>query len=276
MSQDKNATSNFNEILKAGKEQVIETKVDDIPAYLIPENMKLLTLEKLVDENRARPRHLKDTIKTLSIESFIDYVNRFADEHSTVFVNTETGHFVAVLDFHETASIPAHKHHLVTYTCPETKEWSSWLRNNNTKMEQEEFALFIEDNLNEILEPNGAQMLEIAASLKASNNVEFQSNVSLDNGQVQFQYKENINGQAGLTGQLEIPQKIKLAIRPFLNGAPYELEARFRYRVRQGGLMMWYTLIRPHLVKDDAVSGLLKTVREKLKAAKVIEAEYRT
>jgi uncharacterized protein YfdQ (DUF2303 family) len=139
-------------------------------------------------------------------------------------------------------------------------------------MSQMEFALFIEDNLKEIDEPNGAQMLEIAASLKASTDVDFKSNIRLDNGEVQFNYTETINGQAGVSGQLTIPEKIKLIIKPFLNGHPYVMEARFRYRVAQGGLTMWYTLIRPHVVQQDAVDQVIEQVTEGMERGQLLQA----
>lgn len=264
------------EIFELGTKQVIHTEQGDVPVFVIPDDMKVETLEHLAEQQRPYPYRIKDTVTVLSAESFVEYFNRFADPHSHVFADIENAKFVGVIDYHENGygNTARWKSHQVIYTCPKTKEWSGWLSNNNEKMSQEEFALFIEDNLTEIMEPNGAQMLEIAASLKAKNNVDFKSSIRLDNGETQFTYQETIAGQAGVTGQLSIPEKIKLAIKPFQFGPPYECEARFRYRISSSGLTMWYTLIRPHLIHNDAVTEVFSKISEGITTGHIIQAKY--
>lgn len=271
---EQNQTSEFRAAFEAGKQQSHVGDVGGVPVYAIANGMKIETLEKLYESQQSQPRHLKQTVELLSIDSFIRYFNRFAGESSTIFANPIEGKFIAILDYHSAPSEPAWGTHKLSYLCPRTVEWSRWIRINNEKMSQEEFALFIEDNSREITDPNGAEMLEIAASLKAKNNVNFRSSVRLDNGQTQFTYEEKIDGQAGITGQLQIPEKIKLVLKPFQGGHPYEAEARFRYRITQQGLVMWYTLIRPHLIQEDAVRDVLQKVREEITTGHVIEAEH--
>lgn len=264
---------NFIEAYAAGTQQQIQTECGDVPVIIVPESMRLHTLEDLVEKQRERPSRIAETTQLLSANSFIEYYNRFATKDSTIFVDAEDARFTAVFDYHQSTQAPGWGRHRAVYTCPRTKEWSGWLKNDNAKMDQQTFALFIEDNLNEIAEPSGAEMLEIATTLKAKTDVDFQSNVRLDNGQVQFTYRENIDGQAGVAGQLTIPEKITLNIRPFLSGAPYVMEARFRYRVTQGGLAMWYTLIRPHLVQEHAVNEVIETVRNNMGTGQLLEAK---
>ncbi|WP_052481020.1 YfdQ family protein [Gilvimarinus agarilyticus] len=268
-----NQTPEYQAAYDAGAKQVIATKMGDTPIFIVPEGMKVEALDAWAEERRERPLSLQQTVKVLSAQSFLDYYNRFATETSTVFVDTEDGKFTAVLDYHDSPAEPAHKHHLVVYACPKSKEWSVWLSNNNNKMEQEDFALFIEDNLKEIIEPNGAEMLEIASSLKAKKGVDFKSGIRLDNGETQFTYSETINGQAGTTGQFSVPDKFTLSLRPFHGGAPYKVEARFRYRITQNGLILWYTLIRPHAVHEDATAEVLKIIRDGMSKGHLIEAD---
>lgn len=260
----------FAAAVNIGKNQVIETNYNGIPVFVVPNEMKVETLSQLVDQQLERPYRLNQTVKLITADSFVDYYNRFATESSTIFVDDESSTFVAILDYHDTPKEPAWKGHKATYQCPKTKEWNNWLASNNQKMEQEEFALFIEDNMREIIEPDGAAMLEIASSLKATNSVDFKSAIRLDNGQVQFTYSETVNGQAGVTGQLNIPEKIKLIMSPFLQGAAYEIEARFRYRITPKGLMMWYTLIRPHIFVEDAFKDVCAAVSEKMEKGQLV------
>jgi len=264
----------FKPVFEAGKKQTVATEYKGVPVYIVPDDMKVHTLENLVEQQLERPYKLKQKIELLSAESFIEYYNRYAIESSTIFVDITNGKFTAVLDYHDSPNEAAWKLHTATYDCPLTKEWTNWQHYNNDKMSQEDFALFIEDNLREIMEPDGAQMLEIAASLKAKTNVDFKQSVRLDNGQTQFTYSETIDGQAGVTGQLQIPEKIKLAIKPLQSGAPYECEARFRYRITQQGLVMWYTLIRPHLIQEDAVNDVFNKIKEEMSTGHIVQARY--
>lgn len=262
----------FNSAIEHGKTQVINTAVGDVPVFIVPENMKVHDLSALVENQLKKPRHLKQSIELLTEESFIEYFNRYATEHSTIFVNDKESTLTAVFDYHESEESPAWKRHTAFYKCPKTKEWGAWMEFNNKKMEQEQFALFIEENLKEISEPDGATMLQIASTLKASSSTDFRSAIRLDNGEVQFNYTEKIEGQAGATAQLKIPEKIELIVAPFMRGAAYKMEARFRYRINQGGLIMWYTLIRPHVFIDDAFNDVVTKINEGQKTGHLVHA----
>lgn len=260
----------FSAAVEIGKRQVIATEYKGIPVYLVPDDMKVEQLSSLVNQQLERPYRLNQTVRLITADSFIDYFNRFASSTSTIFVDDESSTFLAVLDYHESPKEPAWMGHKATYQCPKTKEWNSWLASNNQKMSQEDFALFIEDNMREISDPDGAVMLEIASSLKAKSDVDFKSAIRLDNGQVQFTYNENVSGQGGITGQLTIPEKIKLVISPFLQGAAYEIEARFRYRITPNGLSMWYTLIRPHIFVEDAFKDVCSAITTKMSKGQIV------
>lgn len=250
----------FREIYEAGQEQVKFDVINGLVTnYLVPQNMKLINDMELVEKMAPQPFHLRQKVTLLTPQSFIDYYNRFADDNSVIFFDSEKNTFTAILDYHQATTDgndPRHGHHQCTYTCPKTPEWSSWEQNDNKKMSQEDFALFIEDNLREITNPEPATMLEIATSLKAKMDVDWQSNIKLDNGQIQMGYRETINGQAGITGQLEIPQVFDLTLQPFVGGPAYPLQARFRYRINGGNLVLWYTLIRPRRIVDDATADV--------------------
>lgn len=266
------APFDFSSAIEHGKKQVIKTEYKGVPVFVIPDDMKVENLSALVNEQLPRPYSLKQNIELITSESFAEYFNRYATDSSTIFVNDKDSSFTAVMDYHDSPTEPSHKRHIATYKCPKTKEWSSWAEGNNKKMTQEEFALFIEDNLREITDPNPADMLQIASTLKASNNVDFKSGMRLDNGEVQFTYTENIQGQAGVTGQLQVPEKIKLIMAPFMKGAAYEIEARFRYRIASGGLTMWYALIRPHVFVDDAFTDAVNKIKEQMEKGHLVHA----
>lgn len=260
--------SEFDKAYTAGIESLkqisIETDNGAIPVLVAPGRNGFVdckVFDELIFQNRTNPVRIRGTKVMQSVGSFLDYFNRFKNENSSVFIDADSNQVVGVIDYHESNHVAHWEDHKVAYTFPRTEEWASWISNDNEKMSQEDFALFIEENAREIVEPEPADMLQIALTLKANTNVDFKSSLRLENGQTQFVYNETINGTAGNSGQLEIPEKIKLQMRPFKNGAAYEIEARFRYRINQGKLTMWYTLIRPNLSVDDAINDIVEAVK---------------
>lgn len=274
MTTELNAET-FNQIYEAGKRQVIFNQAGhSVTTYVVPKDMHLIDDAALAEKLAERPFRLHQCVTLQTPESFIAYYNRFADTDSVIFFDIDKNKFEAVLDYHEAddgENEPRHGLHKAYYTCPKTPEWSQWEQNDNKKMSQEDFALFIEDNLREITSPEPATMLEIATSLKAKMDVDWQSNIKLDNGQVQMAYRETINGQAGVTGQLEIPQIIELTLQPFVGGPAYPLQARFRYRVNGGNLVMWYTLVRPRRIIDDATDDVYALIEAQITKGKLLK-----
>ena len=122
-------------------------------------------------------------------------------------------------------------------------------------MSQEQFAHFIEQNLVDIVEPVSAEMLEISRSLIAKKSASFSSAIRLSDGSHQFSYDEDIKGSTK-SGNLAVPETFKIGIPVFLNGTGYAIEARLRYRIKDQSLEMWYELIRPHDVFEDAFNAI--------------------
>lgn len=250
---------NTQAAISAGK-QLMGPKVIDVagvPTLVTHRDSSVSKHEELL----PKPLALKQNVRVHDAESFLKYFQNFADKDSHIFVDIENAKFKAVIDYHQSAGSPRWNRHTVSFTCPTTPEWNAWKRNSGQRMNQSEFALFIEDNLLEIVEPSGAEMLEIASSLQAKNDVSFSSATRLDNGETQFSYKEDVNGSAGINGQLQIPQSIKLGLTPFRGSETYQVEARFRYRIKDGNLMMWYDLVRPHRIHEDAIKDTCEKIK---------------
>ena len=241
--------------------------INDTPAVLVPERYRVQTFE----EHRDRPLRIEQKVNAITAAAFADYVRRFCDDGTVVFANSPATTFKAILDYHQ-GVFPDWCQHTVSYVCPHSKEWQTWSEKSGKVMNQAQFAEFIEDNLVDIVQPNGAEMLEVAKTLDARSNVRFKSAIRLDNGETQLVYEEMIDGAAGAKGQLKIPQTIKLALRVFQGEDPYEVEARFKYRIKEGALTMWQELVRPERIIEDAFRGILERIAEELDGAPVIEA----
>lgn len=236
------------------------------PMALVPQGVSLEGLEK----HLPAPVRTRQRLTVLDAETFIEYVNRFATKASAVFCNGPEGRtFTAVIDYHQPDQ-PAWGDHSATYRCPITVEWGRWKEQDRKRMDQTTFAEFIEDNVKDIVQPDGvtdaptpADMLEISRTLEAGKNISFRSGIRLSNGQVQLTYNEQIDGRAGEAGQLNIPEQFYIGVKPFLGGDAFCVPARFRYRIQEGRLSMWYELVRADKVLEEAYTA----VRSKIKGA---------
>lgn len=245
------------------------------PFALVPAGVKLQDLEGLL----AAPSRIRQAISILDAETFIAYVNRFASPAAAVFCDGPEGRtFTAILDYHE-PDAPAWGQHKAVYCCPISIEWGRWKAADRKRLRQDEFAEFIEENVKDITvpdntpaAPSAADMLEISRTLEAKKNISFRQGTRLDNGQVQLTYNEEIDGRAGESGQLNIPEQFYIAVRPFLGGDAFCVPARFRYRIIEGKLSMWYELVRPDKVLEEAYTTVRAKIQDSIGDVPMYEA----
>lgn len=254
------------EVFELGASQTrfdtIETARKAVPVYVVPNDMKVVEMASLIEQNGLGPTRLKECFQVLSVESFIRYYNRFATVASSIFLDTVKCQLRAVFDYHDEQGLAGWKDHTAEYMCPKSVSWSKWAKNDNEKMSQEDFALFIEDNIRDIQTPNGGDLMNIITTLRSKKDVDFESGVRLSDGQVNFKYTETVSGTAGVNGEFSVPDEFIIAVKPFQNSAPYSVTAKFRYRQGRDGMSMWYSLQQPHLIIEDAISDIEKAVRE--------------
>lgn len=265
MQEQQTTSKPFNprELIEAGRKetelQYIQVDGTDIPVSLVPKGYELTTHENLLKKFGVVPAQLKQRVELNNAESFVKYLKRHHTPSTAIFCDVDNHKFVAVLDYHEKDE-PRWNNHIAELNLLETPEWKRWQQADGMKFEQEDFALFIEDNMPEIQRPAGAEMLEVSRSLQSAKSVKFRSSIRLEDGQTQLNYVEEIDSQAGEKGQLTIPDKIGLGITLYRGGDAYALEARFRYRISNGKVKMWYELIRAERIIEDAVTSVFKEI----------------
>lgn len=266
--QQKTEPFNFRELMEAGRKEVQMQTVDidgwEIPATIVPKGYEIKAHVDLMKKFSEVPARLKQFVEVNKPESFIKYLKRHHTPSTAIFCDVDHHKFVAVLDYHEKDEARWGSH-VAELKLQETPEWKLWQKLNREKMNQEEFALFVEDNMLEIQHPPGAEMLEVAKTLQSTQSVNFRSSLRLEDGQVQLNYQHDIDSSAGEKGNLVIPDKIKLGITLYRGGDGYEMEARFRHRIHSGKINMWYELIRPDRIVEHAVNKVFEQITEGLK-----------
>lgn len=232
------------------------------PFVVIPKGANLLDLEKLL----PHPARKRGSAILHDAASFVAYVNAHKTAGTRLFANANANApaFLAILDHHSDGDgDPGWCGHWADYACPKSLEWIAWMGANKKEMGQEQFAQFLEDNLPDIIDPVGADVLTVAQSLEATTKVRFGSAIRLDNGQRQLIYEEAIEGSAN-RGTMKIPAAFTIAIPPFQGSPRFKLMARLRYRIPKdgGALTLWYDLHRPEKVIEVAFFDELALIRD--------------
>jgi uncharacterized protein YfdQ (DUF2303 family) len=173
-----------------------------------------------------------------------------------IFADRDAKSFTAFLDYHEAsatgAHVPARLAHVATLPLKHPIAWAEWLSKNLTKFTQETFAQFIEDHLPEIAQPAGATLLELVRNFEAKKDVNYQSSIRANDGNVQFSYNEIVQGNSR-AGTMTMPAELILVLSPFEGSAEFPVTARMRWRLETGGkLSLWYDLLRIENVVDLA------------------------
>lgn len=201
---------------------------------------------------RDAPTRITGTYRPATVDAFAAYVTELQGDATTVWVHPTSGAVVGILD-DNTADGPGWREHRAELLLATTPEWDYWLAHDGEMQGQEAFAEHIEGGLEEIAQPDGATMLEIAQSFHATSSAAFRQSTRLASGEQRLQYDEEVKAAAGTAGDLTVPTTLKLAISPFVGEEPYAVAARIRFRLNAGRLTLGYRLDRPEAVVRDSL-----------------------
>jgi uncharacterized protein YfdQ (DUF2303 family) len=228
-----------------------------MPFVVVPKGYDVKTLDKLY----PAPYRKQGDVTLNDPESFIRMVNdqKGADTKLYGFIG-EQPNFLAVFNDHGDG--PGWRDHKAAYACPLSVEWQTWIGANKKTMNQQTFAEFIESNEPDIKPPASDReptMLEVSRDMEARKGAEISQGTRLTNGQVEFTYNESISGTVS-KGKFAVPELFTISIPVFVGGALIDIPVRFRYRIGQGNLTMFYDMVRPHKVIEVATMATLAAI----------------
>lgn len=255
------------------KEPIRMLSPDDSNEYagrhlLLPPGWK----HEVIDDARfmSSPRRAQAKAVAEDVDSFLAYVSRHGTQSGTTVwckTDTEQGHlrFTAILNDHDPLDGSAGwRDHICTYEPMMSVEWRRWKGQDRKSFNQVEFASFVEDNLADIASvegmPTGSQMLEMALSMEATQDVRFKSAIRLSNGGVQLQFVQDDDAQT--LARMQLFERFAIGIPVFWNAQAYRMNARLRYRVRDGKVSFWFELERPDQTFEAAAKTLIESVRQ--------------
>lgn len=244
----------------------------ELPVLMVPNGYqaKVLTDLKLQDleKHLATPLRKRGKVVLHDAASFIHYINLHKDEGVTSIycdADYQASKVELVAIFNDQgADKTGWRDHTAAYSPLQSVEWKRWIGMNRKPFSQVEFAAFIEDNLQDIASvegmPNGTQMLEMAMNLEANQDSRFKSNIRLQSGgaELTFVQKED---DATLE-RMKLFERFSIGIPPFFNGSSFRIDARLRYRVRDGKLSFWFELIREDKVLQAAAEEEIGKITE--------------
>ena len=258
-------SSTFDRIGAMAKAAVAAQNVSGTHHLVLPDAHKHIDITDAVNKAQPNPRRKTGAIALTDIASFNQYVADQGNETTTyIYADPDKRTLTAVFNDHAFPADPlaGWRDFRAIYTAELSREFACWFANNKSTMEQESFAVFLEDNIADVVEPSGETLLAIALTLQAKTEVNFSTSRRLDNGQVQLAYTENIDARAGGNGSIEIPREFAIGCRLFKNGDGYKVRARLKYRLGAGKVKFWYELDRPENVIEDAFKAYIEKARE--------------
>lgn len=249
---------------------------------LVPEGYNLEYVK-----HPAIPPRRAGTVKLADAASFLEYWKRQSDTGSYIYGSMSPAQFIAVLNEHSrpgapmpSASVrqgpfpesakqsidgPNWRDHRALYTLAHSDEWMAWKARSGQPFEgNEQFAYWLEENVLDIVKPEPAKFMDIILNFKVRQGQAFGNKVNLHDGNMVVEYTNQVEGGAGQSGKVAIPQEFTIKIPVFkgLIEPKYEVGARFRYRLQNGGLTLRYDLIRPAKVMEQAFKDMLAEIQK--------------
>jgi uncharacterized protein YfdQ (DUF2303 family) len=243
-------------------------KDGEAPVVVLPEGLHVQGLQQFLPK---APDRIRARVQMVDVRSFVAYVNEHKAPESRVFASVlrEPFGLTCALDYHRSVEFddkPVGRAEFVTHICElqftPTDAWREWKGKNGLAMPQDAFALFVEERQPDVVEPKGADMLEIARSIEATRDVSFKRRIRLDNGDTAFTFDDRTEATAGMNGALRIPEKIVLKFPLFLGMPDQCIECRFRHRLDSGRLMLSYEIVRPQELLLKTIQAALDIVKD--------------
>lgn len=265
---------------EARKPAIVHTLGNDLDGQTIiaaPAGFTLHTID--TEPLMAAPRRKKGAGSFDDAPSFLHFVARHKTDKTLVWCEFDpvTHHlkFKAVLDDHGTEAA-GWRCLWATYEPAKSVEFGRWSRMNQKTMAQVEFAEWIERNSDDIASvegrPTSLDMLKMATEFEVSADLRLKSHTRLQNGSVRMEFVDQENSET--VQRMSVFEKFALGLPVFRNASAFRIDARLRYRAREGKVTFTYELLRDDKVVEAAARELIAQVREGLGGVPLLMGEF--
>jgi Uncharacterized conserved protein (DUF2303) len=197
----------INQLRALSREAGIPVQSEAVHYAVVPAGSQVVNLKEYQYPHGLPPERIVAHPKFDSAMSFCSYVNSFKDERTRIFGTQTAFSFTAMLDYHPAGAGESRKpefvSHRATFTMKTSEQWNIWMRFHDKLVPQVDFAEFLEDNRADIIQPDGATLVEIAEDLQAASEVNFASKVNRVNGGAVLSFTENKERDDSDSGNLQ-------------------------------------------------------------------------
>lgn len=217
-------------------------------------------------QSKSGPINPAGTFTLLTPESFALAIVNNQDARTKVFADSENGLISCAFDFLQDGGKIGNidpdsrargwgqlRAEIKFSESRKLKEWRNMLEWRS----QADFANFLEDHLEDVLDPAGQDLLAIATDLEASSQGSFKGKMNLDNGSVRFSYQDDVETT------VEVPRLLTLGIPLFEHGSKYKLGARLRFVISGGSVKFKLLFTNLQDAKDQEFERIVQEIEDK-------------
>lgn len=195
------------------------------PLYAaLPEDVRIHDLEAYL----PAPRRQRGTVVLHDPASFGRFVKGQHIPGTMLFAHFNDASFTAVFNPGDPAD-PNFGDHRAFLRLRLSRQWKAWASMHKNWKTQHDFAEFLQDQLEDVVEPAAADLLAVAQNLQAKKNVNYKSGINLANGAIQFEYDEQVEAKG--KGFIEVPEVFVIGVPVYEGGESYRIRVRLRWRI---------------------------------------------
>lgn len=226
---------------------------DYLPPILIaPQDITLKSLESFMPAP-LRPEihialHTARDLHAYVIAQTLPKVSTEQAYHPVIFADRDTMTIKAFINYHHAAG-PRWLNHTAKVAFKNSHQFDRWKKVNGQQMTQEQFALFLDEVINDITVPSGAEVLSFAENLEATSTQVFKAAVKLASGETNYTFTDARDGDISTA----IIDRFTIGIPIWQGGEKVAIEARLFHRIvdnkdKDGApngtksLRFWFTL----------------------------------
>lgn len=260
----------------------IKTPIGNVPFLTYPGDggsEASVDVRALAERWLRTPLDIDESVSIHTVSSFVEIVDRHRDEASVIFVRAAPDpSMVAIIDYHEKSGAARNLRHRIVYEFPFSPEWLRWAAHNGTRKSIAEFAAFIEDNIQDIADPDDTAielatllstkpatpnaMLSLSRGLELHINHAIKEIRNLTTGEVSIQFDEEHTDAYG--GPIKIPGVFSIRIPLFEGSEPINVPVRLRYARHNNSIAWTYHLWRQNETVRHAIAGAVSEVQAAL------------
>lgn len=216
-----------------------------------------------VTDPHLLPPRIKQSVTLDTRAALSAYINRFVDDRSVIVADIDAGKIHGLLDYHKASGTmmalePMAVSHRATLHLRDSEEFKRWNAIEGKMLDQVEFAAFLEENAEDISEPDPTVMIEVSRDLEATQGVTFKASTRLENGDRAFTYETETKTK----GDIRVPREFRLSIPLYQGEEPVALRCAFRWRVSGGGLVLGFEWRRVEYMRQAFFQQIATQVAE--------------